>query len=185
MKNLLYTIVLVTCAATIFTACQKDDSKGRLDPSAKVYISPAPGVKATENTLHLSAREIVLQAENILFNSPGVSSTSSMAVDDWNRDTINNRLMLSATCVIASDGKLDSTFIDSRDMLLVILDKRNHPTDTIAYVSDKTLKVAAKTIREAYDREDYASCYRLFEQAFTFVPITGKEWRALKVVGDN
>lgn len=185
MKNLLSTIILVACAASVFTACQKDDNKGKLDPNAKVYVSPAPGVKAAKDTLHLSAREIVLQAEGILFNTPGVGSTSSMGVDDWNRDTINNRIMLGSTCVIASDGKLDSTFIDSRDMLLVILDGRNHPTDTIAYVSDKTLEVAAKTIREAYNREDYASCYRLFEQAFTFVPITGKEWRALKAVGDN
>lgn len=181
MKNLLSTIVLVACAASVFTACQKDNSKGRLDPNAKIYISPAPGVKAAAaNPEHLSAREIVLQASEVLFNVK-----SSMGFDDWNRDTINNRLLMGSTAVIAQFGTLDTVFICGRDIILVIDDERNHPIDTIAYTSNQTMNIAEKAIREAYAREDYASCYRLFEQAFTFIPITGKEWRALKAEGRN
>lgn len=182
MKNLLSTIILVACAASVFTACQKDNSKGKLDPSAKVYISPAPGVKAAAaNPEHLSAREIVLQAQRLVMDS-----IANRGIDDWSRDTVNNRLLMLSTDVIEVNGDLATGFIEARDIIFVTVDAQsssNRAKDTIAYISNQTMDVAEKAIREAFGREDYTSCYKLFETAFTFVPITGKEWLNLKAQG--
>lgn len=182
MKNLLSTIVLVACAVSVFTACRKDDNKGKLDPSAKVYISPAPGVKAAAaNPEHLSAREIVLQARMISWpHNDNEEKHYRLGVDDWNRDTVNNRLMLSSTHVISYEGELALTFIGAHDMVLVLLNDELMARDTIAYIPNHTIIEADKAIRAAYAREDYASCYKLFETAFRFIPITGEEWRDLK-----
>lgn len=55
--------------------------------------------------------------------------------------------------------------------------------DTIAYIPNAVMREAEKNITEAYARGDYAACYKLFDTAITFFPITGAEWRALKEQG--
>jgi hypothetical protein len=57
--------------------------------------------------------------------------------------------------------------------------------DTIAYIPNSVLLNAKGLIRAAYDRGDYATVYALFNKAFTFKPITGAEWRALKAKGEE
>lgn len=55
--------------------------------------------------------------------------------------------------------------------------------DTIAYIPNKVGIKAEKNIKEAYANGDYITCYELFKKAYTFYPITGAEWRALKAQG--
>ena len=57
--------------------------------------------------------------------------------------------------------------------------------DTVAYIPNSVLLNAKGSIRAAYDRGDYATVYALFNKAFTFKPITGAEWRALKAKGEE
>lgn len=112
MKQLV--ICAVALVAVALTACQDKKDNGKLDPEAKVYISPAQGVKAdTENPNHLTARQIVEQAQRFIM------SNGTMGVDDWNRDFVNNRLILTSTAVIAENGTLETGFIIARDMILV------------------------------------------------------------------
>lgn len=170
--------VLTAASVALFSCNDSKSGKGKLDPSAKVYISAAPGVRSvadSDKPGHLSAREIVRQAQGMCFNE-----THSMGVEDWNRDTVNNRFMYHGTMIIAQNGTLDTGFIDAVDMVLVTLTHDLLPLDTIAYLPNQVLRDAGKVIRAAYEREDYAACYSLFEKAYTFIPITGEEWRALK-----
>ncbi|MEG1936930.1 MAG: hypothetical protein RR132_05245 [Rikenellaceae bacterium] len=55
--------------------------------------------------------------------------------------------------------------------------------DTCAYIPNAVMIEAEKNIKAAYARGDYAACYKLFDTALTFYPITGAEWRALKAQG--
>lgn len=181
MKNLLYTIVLAVSAASIFTACQKDKSKGKLDSNSKLYISPAPGVKSTDDTIHLSAREIVLQAKVISWpHNDNSEKHFSLGVDDWNRDTVNNRLIFGSQSVVVNDGTLNPEFIEARNLVLVTTGKFGVYVDTIAYIPNNTIRKAEKEIMAAYAIEDYTTCNKLFETAFMFTPINGKEWRDLE-----
>lgn len=60
---------------------------------------------------------------------------------------------------------------------------KNMGRDTIAYIPNTILREAEKNIKEAYAQGDYETCYKLFDTALSFYPITGAEWRALKAQG--
>lgn len=178
MKKLLF--IAAACVALV--ACKKDSGNdGRLDPNATVALNPAPGVKAydPENPEHLTARQIVEQA-NAMISVGGI-----MGIDDWNRDLENNRIIGSSTWVVAQNGTLETSLISDSDLILVTFDHENHPVDTIAYIPNSIMRETEKQITNAYNASDYATCYRLFEEAFVFTPITGAEWLELKAEGKN
>ena len=55
--------------------------------------------------------------------------------------------------------------------------------DTIGYVPSLVLAKAREDITNAFNAEDYDLCSALFDEAFTFVPITGEQWREKKANG--
>ena len=57
--------------------------------------------------------------------------------------------------------------------------------DTIAYVPNAQLEAAEKLVRAAYERGEYDRCYQILEKAYTFIPITGAQWRKLKAENKN
>lgn len=77
-------------------------------------------------------------------------------------------------------GEYVPAFIESTDVVLTRGSYDDKTADTIAYISNQVMQDAQKIIKAAYDAGDYATCYAEFDKAFTFIPITGEEWRALK-----
>lgn len=181
MKNLLHTIVLVACATSLFTACQKEDNNnnGKLDPNALISIRPAPGVKATGNTKYLSAHEIVKQTSSFCFIRPNGDETGR-GFASHQRDTINNRLLMYGTDVIDQFGELYTAFIEASNYIFVTRGERLAIIDTIAYIPNSVMRKAESSITEAYRKGDYATCYKIMDSAFIFYPITGEEWLELK-----
>ena len=92
---------------------------------------------------------------------------------------------MSSTWVIRQNGELETYALGMRDQVLVTLDEENYPVDTIAYIPNSVMQDLEQRITAAYDAGDYATCYRLFEDAFVFTPITGAEWLELKAEGKN
>lgn len=188
MKQLILLAAAVIGVA--LTSCKKESGNGRLDPNAKVALNPAPGTvlgsvapsKAYDpnNPEHLTARQIVEKADAML-----AKEWDNMGIDDWNRDFEHNRIVGSSTWVVAQNGTLETGLISASDLILVTLDIENHPVDTIAYLPNSVMREAEQRIKAAYDGEDYTTCYRLFEDAFIFYPITGAEWLELKAAGQN
>lgn len=179
MKKLL----LIAAACLVLSGCKKE-SDGRLDPNATVALNPAPGVKAAAaedagNPAHLTARQIVEQADAL------ISTGGILGIADWNRDFDRNRIVMGSTWVIRQNGDLEVRSLQDRDPILVTLDRENHPVDTIAYIPNIVMQGLEKRVTAAYDAGDYATCYRLFEDAFVFAPITGAEWLELKAEGKN
>lgn len=57
--------------------------------------------------------------------------------------------------------------------------------DTIAYVPNAQLEKAEPLVRAAFAKGDYEQCYKILEKAYTFIPITGAQWRKLKAEKKN
>lgn len=187
MKKLLFILAI----ALTFAACKTDEPKSfQIKATDMISIKPAAGVaarapqkvKAAET--HLTALEIVKQTTEISTPLFGRSFAREQ------RDTISAtpKLLMWATDVITLDGKLQIEsntgshgWIEATNVVLVHYDL-NTPTvrDTIAYIPNSVLRTAETAISAAYEAKDIEACYNLFNAAYTFTPITGSEWRALK-----
>jgi hypothetical protein len=86
-----------------------------------------------------------------------------------------------ATDIITQDGVYQREFIYGYDVILTTHDN----VDTVAYVPNSIITEARNNIEAALENENYDEVYRLFNEAFTFIPISGSEWRALKAQGIN
>ena len=68
-------------------------------------------------------------------------------------------------------------------MLNEYKDKAGLTLDTIGYIPSAVLEKAKADITTAFNAEDYDLCSALFDEAFTFLPITGEQWREKKANG--
>ena len=73
----------------------------------------------------------------------------------------------------------DIVLVDNRD-----IDYGRKP-DTLGYIPNSVVMEARKKITEAFNRQDYEECYRLFDNAYKFRPITGEAYRKLLKQGLN
>ncbi len=183
-------LLLLLTVFTLFMSCKKDDPFKGLDPDAMLAINAPQSVKAeaeAENPEHLTPLEIVQQASVIVISKSAVP----WALEDWNRDYDRERIVLQGFNIVNEKGELMDHFIGSRDVILESWSGwgtpqwtgKDYVIDTIAYIPNAILDKAQREIEAAYAAGDYETCYKLFEEAYTFYPITGAEWRALKEAG--
>ena len=180
MKKLLFVFIVM-----ILAGCEKEPTtKGKLDPNALISIRPAAGVKS-----YLSAKEIVKQTSDMSFyNLKMYSLPIARGFSTAQRDTLNVRLMMWGTDIIDQSGKYTGEFIEGKDFVFrKAVDLGHYPPiyDTLAYIPNSVVTEAREKIVTAFADSNYTEVYRLFDVAFTFTPITGPEWRALKASGQN
>ena len=193
MKKLFIFLAL----AAIVTSCKTDEPQAfQIKDTDMISIKPSASamnamkVKAVDSE-HLSALEIVKQTTLISFKDIQGSIWGRTFAGEQ-RDTISPKLLMWATDVITLGGELqvDGTgFIEATDVVFVRYSTDsgdpNNVIDTIAYIPNSVLRTAETAIRAAYESKDIEECYSLFNEAYTFAPITGAEWRALKAEGQN
>lgn len=189
------------------------NTKGKILPDQLVRIEAAQGVRtrATEAEYTedgeklLTALEVVKQGEvmaGIFFNQPDTSLIWQPAYyhygergfGDWMRDTVSAvpALLMFSEDILSERG-LHKSFLKGYDVL--VLGKMKSPErdnkhgfyerDTIAYVPNSVLREAEEKIYKAYADSNYTEVYRLFHEAYKFIPITGKQWQRLKEAGKN
>lgn len=172
MKRILFLLSVLFIA---FASCEKDPvvDKGKLDPNAMILIKPAKGVQLKATVPGLTALEIVEQAVNIKWQS---HYSSNVYYDDAKsvartfmesqKDYDAPALKMLGIDVIAQSGEYyrDLTYAFN----VVITDVNN---DTIAHVPDAVINAARTQIEAAYNDENYTEVYRLFDEAFTFLPV--------------
>lgn len=166
----------------LLAGCDKEKNS-KLDPGAMISIRAAQGGRANAEG-HLSALEIVQKTELIQWRMPKDRS-GERGFADSQRDFANERLLMWGTDIIDHAGRYMPDFVEGFDMVLIMEDSDHQRSDTIAYIPNGVLRAAKEIIKPAFDRGDYATCYKVFDEAFTFTPITGAEWRALKDAGNN
>lgn len=192
MKTIRLFALILSCM-TLLTSCDKEVSTGQLDPNAMINIRPGSPIFAQNsaklrsiNASHLSALEIVKQTTNLVFTYEG--DPWARGFSEPQRDTITPMLKMWGTDIIDFDGNYRAKFIESENCILqriINADKPNMVIDTIAYIPNSTLRSAEARIKEAFAREDYTTCYQVFDSAFVFIPINGAEWEALKAAGNQ
>lgn len=172
-------IILFLCMILLVLAsCDKKEipDKGKLNPDAMILIKPAPGVRSTVSGL--TALEIVKQGDQIKYQSRYFDNryneeeiyTPRRMFSDAQRDLTIPALKMFGIDVINQRGEYIRDFTYATDVVIT-----NSDNDTIAYVPDKVINEARLKIEAAYKDENYTEVYRIFNEAFTFLPFPTKE----------
>lgn len=172
MKKILFLLL----AVALFVNCDPKDvpePKGKLDPNAMITIRPAKGVQLRSTVTGLTALEVVEQAVNIKWQSNWFDNRYWEDAKDISRTFIEEHkdyekpaLLMWGTDIITQEGDFYKDFIYGYNV--VITDNNN---DTIAYIPDAVINTARPLIESAFADENYNEVYRLFNEAFTFIPI--------------
>lgn len=172
MKKILFLLLTVA----LFVNCDPKDvpePKGKLDPNAMITIRPAKGVQLRSTVTGLTALEVVEQAVNIKWQSNWFDNRYWEDAKDISRTFIEEHkdyekpaLLMWGTDIITQEGDFYKDFIYGYNV--VITDNNN---DTIAYIPDAVINTARPLIESAFADENYNEVYRLFNEAFTFIPI--------------
>lgn len=168
--------ILFLFALALLTGCEKDDNpdKGKLDPNAVILIRPASGVQLKATVPGLTATEIVEQTVNMKFKTQYFDNVLQdepklvgRTFADAQRDLSIPALKMWGTDIINQEGVFLKDFIYGTDVYLT--DVNN---DTIGYVPQSVINNARTLIEAAYNDENYTEVYRLFDEVFTFLPIS-------------
>jgi hypothetical protein len=191
MKKLLF-ILLIFAG---FASCSKDETgtsttTSTFDLTKKVEIKEYKNDLRSADTTHLTGLEIVKKAQGISFQNFAVFGNQSVngpGFDISQRDTITPCLIMWATDIVSLGYPSDTLylvqdFLGAEDLVLYAVNESGIGRDTIAYIPNSVMKLADDSIYSAFEKKDYTTIYSLFNTAFTFIPITGAEWRALKAV---
>ena len=209
MKKL---FLLFAAMTALFISCSKDDNKSSYDPFRPVPIRAAAGTRAYIQGNLLSGKQVVQQTWGMKGKYPDGTPTQGggKTFTEVMRDTINPALKLLMQDVIGKSPDkqslvLDGFFLTLRDVVFTrdlhiegkdtvfcgYYDDYSGPIlkpniiDTIAYVPNAQLIAAEPLVRAAFERGDYDECYRILEKAYSFIPITGAQWRKLKAENKN
>ena len=141
-----------------------------------ILIRPAAGVQLKATVPGLTGLEVVEQGINIRFRSHwGDTGDGSVYRDneyimartfaEAQKDLSIPALKMYGTDIIAQQGHFVKDFIYGYDVYIT-----GSNNDTIAYVPQSVINNARSLIEAAYN-ENYTEVYRLFNEAFTFLPI--------------
>jgi len=189
-------LIFILAIAAVLASCKTDELKVfQIDPNAMISIKPdakafkSQAMKVKATTGHLSSLEIVKQTTAIQINSFlfGKVQIGERGFESNQRDTISAIpcLKMYGLDIINSDGEYVHDFIESTDCILLKFSLlfAGAPRDTLAYIPNATLRAAEAIIKQAYADKDKALILKTFNEAFTFIPITGAEYKVLKAQG--
>ena len=171
----------------LFIACEKEvqepTTNGKLDPTAMIKLrgetlnSHSSMQKA--KIYGLTPLEVVENAISIRWKSQwfdnwdyGVDAPRTIArtFGDGMRDFETPALLMFGTDIITQEGDFYKDFLYGYDVYITGTNR-----DTIAYIPDSTLINAREAIETAYNDSNYTEVYRLFNEAFIFIPLPPKE----------
>lgn len=172
MKKILFLLL----AVALFVNCDPKDvpePKGQLDPNAMITIRPAKGVQLRSTVTGLTALEVVERAIAIVWQSHYLGNTYYDDVKNIGRSFREEQkdynipaLKMYGFDVITVEGEYYKSLTYAFNVFIT-----DNQGDTIAYVPDAVINAARPLIETAYENEDYTEVYRLFDEAFTFLPI--------------
>ncbi len=173
MKKILFLLL----AVFLFASCGKKTPR-TLDPTAMIKIREAKQLRSAGEQVTPTWEYVVRNAVGlILYNQIYANGAMSRGFNEGQRDLENMTLNMFGTDVITQFGELEDIFIGAKDVIFVA------GNDTLAYIPNATLRDAEIKIKTAYEAENYDEVYRLFDDAYRAIPITGKDYKALKEEG--
>lgn len=177
MKKLLFCLM----ATLLFVACDPNEpstNKGKLDPNAKIMLrgvtNPASNGPQKAKITGLTPLEVVQKALTIRWTSHWAGNvytetpfTIGRTFADTDYDYETPALLMNGRDIITEDGDMYKDFIYGYDVYITGLNR-----DTIACVPDSVINKARPLIEAAYNDSNYTECYRLFNEVFTFIPLS-------------
>lgn len=186
--------ILLVAILFTFTSCTNDDKpeRFRIDSDAMILIKPnlknqRMYFNAKTSGSHLSNLEIVKQANNMRFFNDSLA-IGDVAAGFAGKDTISAvpAFLRYGTDIINEDGfsrpVIVPDFLYAYDCVIEIF-RSNKDIDTVAYIPNSVFRNTELRIKEALIAKDTALVYTIFKDGFTFIPITGAEYRELKRQG--
>lgn len=154
-----------------------DNDKGQFDPNAKIVLRPDKSVKTRAVIVGYTGLQVVQEALNIKWRSHWFDNRYydnekiiARTFGDYLKDFEKPALLMWGTDIISQQGDFTKDFIYGYS--IVITDNKN---DTIAFVPDNVINNARPLIESAYNDGNYTECYRLFNEAFTFLSYPAEE----------
>lgn len=195
-KNIVYALlgVLMVALAMLATGCGNKDKPKILEQGAMLYVNvknPAnmkaaiadvPTIEGDEFT-RLTPRQLVEKAIMFYFlhrDDKGEIAESNVSIEDEQKDIEGERIKMWGEQVINRDGTLNDFFIGLRDVRIGMTIVEGNIG---GYIPNSVMEEAEREIRKAYSEGRYDDVYRLFQDAYTAIPCTEKEWLALKEKG--
>lgn len=192
MKNLLLITAAALTSALLLSSC-KDDDNGKLPDNVKIYIN---GQDKTNKAITFSEAMTVAEicrfdslemVEQYAHGGCGSAIFTIAGLGNCAIDTINNRLSIAANQV---DALEDNSWLlkDSHFLIRNGHYRGGAPiSDTLGYVPRAQHNAAVDKLTELFkDKENnWSEIYRIFTEAFIFVPCTAEEYRALEAAGLN
>ena len=184
MEKIYYLFII----AILATACKVNEptepkTKGKIDLTAMITIKgktlPAKSNAQKAPVYGLTPLEVVQQAQNIKWSSHWAGNAYTERIeyitrtinDENQRDFETPAIKMYSIDIIDIFPATGVTFI--KDFIygfdVVITDNKN---DTIAFVPDSLINKARPLIEQAFNDSNYTECYRLFNEAFTFYPVS-------------
>lgn len=203
------TLLASLLATVVLTSCGGDKPSDKLlDKDAMVYVNVQDG-KATravnpdlpDNPAHLSPKELVAQAENMM-----LTTTDGLEGTFWLGG------LIAEGDYLASHGRkvgepqyklLDQAkFVFWGDFVINVEDKENPKLveeffkstnvrfediagNIIGYIPQRVFREAWEEVKKAFDAKDYDRVYKLFQETYTAYPCTTEEWQKLKAEGKS
>ncbi|MCI6278208.1 MAG: hypothetical protein MR609_00195 [Bacteroidales bacterium] len=180
------------------TGCNNNEPQ-LLDPLAKVTINvkeTAPRASETaENPNHYSPRELVEKTVAMIYDLPekDISAVTGTDLrfslnDNTFKDIPNAQFKLYGDFILykEKDGSvtLVDTFFKARNCHFVEeTDENDTGLKIIGYLPREVMENAWKIIKPAYDRGDYETVYKTFNEAYVAYPCTPEEYEELKAQG--
>ena len=149
---------------------------------------------------NLTPQQIMKYAGGIEATLQGETSRSGYAVTDIMKDYENLRFKMAPWMVIEKlpekrlpDGtytykyELNETWLTNRNVTLVAPETPALGfglSEIIGYIPNKQMEEAEKAIRKAFAEKDSEKVFKLFNDAYTFIPIREGKWNELKEKGE-
>lgn len=175
MKKILFFLIGIA-----LISCDKNDTPAvekTFNHDVDVVIKPADGVQL-RSTAGLTALEIVERAESIVWQSHWFYDYYNETPDvigrgfnEHQKDFDIPALKMFSIDVIGTYPDIPEPVykrIFTHGFSVYITDING---DSIAYVPDEVINTARPLIESAFEAGDYEEVYRLFEEAFTFLPL--------------
>ena len=193
MRRFVFAALAALPALFAFSSC--DDDSGKLPDKVNIYINGQDKTNKALSSEALTVSEICRGDSLVLleqYANGGCGNAFCSIVTNPNDegnfaiDTVNNRICMPAREVNIIE---ENTWL-YKDSRFLILNGHSDGMgaflgDTLAYVPHVQHNAAVDKLNELFvDREgNWTEIYKIFTEAFIFVPCTAEEYRELKAAG--
>ena len=169
-----------------------------VDKSSTMKAEADKPIPKDQNLTPQQIMKVAISIEAVLKGDEG--RRSATGVSEEMKDYTNCRFVMAPWMVIEKipekrlpDGsytykyQLNEVWITNRDVTLAAIETPSlglSAGELIGYIPNKQMEEAEKAIRKAFAEKDSEKVFKLFNEAYTFIPIRQKAYDELKAKGE-